>query len=195
MNGLNESCAKIGETLKAYREKVGLKQTVVAQLSGISTSMLSQIERSLVSPSVSTLFSVCRAMGMDIVDLFKSVNQKNPIQIHHPIDRSIEESDSVRLDPLIMRTSTEHFEEMNLMEIKPGKQISLSGREKNKSALGFVLAGTVTFEVEEASYILKKGDSLYLPYIPPHTYKNTGKTSFKVIWCLIPDRQGFVTSH
>ncbi len=60
----------------------------VAKKSGISSSMLSQIDSSIVSPSVNTLFALCNTMGMDMTNLMKSINRTNPIRIYHPEERS-----------------------------------------------------------------------------------------------------------
>jgi transcriptional regulator with XRE-family HTH domain len=45
---------QIGRMLKLYREKTGRNQGEIATQAGISISMLSQIERGMVSPSIDT---------------------------------------------------------------------------------------------------------------------------------------------
>ena len=86
----NNPALKIGPLLKQYREGIRLTQSHVAKKSGISSSMLSQIESSIVSPSVNTLFAICNTMGMDMTNLMKSINQTNPIRLFHQEERSRE---------------------------------------------------------------------------------------------------------
>ncbi len=80
----NNSASKIGPLIKQHREGVRLTQSNVAKKSGISSSMLSQIESSIVSPSVNTIFAICNAMGMHMTSLMKSINQTNPIRLFYP---------------------------------------------------------------------------------------------------------------
>ena len=72
----------IGNILKVFREKTRKKQGEVATKAGISISMLSQIERGVVSPSIDTLFCVCKAVGMDIADLFRRISPDAPVRLH-----------------------------------------------------------------------------------------------------------------
>ena len=52
---LKQIVPKIGKILKVFREKTGQNQGDIASKAGISISMLSQIERGMVSPSIETL--------------------------------------------------------------------------------------------------------------------------------------------
>ena len=191
---MKEPCARIGEILKNFREKSGLKQMVVAKRSGISTSMLSQIERSLVSPSVNTLFSVCNAMGMDITDLFRMITHENPVYVYHDKDRTRQISNASIFETLIMRTVTPHFEEMFLMEINPGQELGLSGKGKDGAAMGYVFSGTVSLIMDDKKYSIKKNDSIYFPMLKAHVFQNNGKSTFKAIWCLVPTRKHYQNS-
>ncbi len=188
LNG-NNPTAKIGPLLKKYRERVRLTQSSVAIRANISSSMLSQIESSIVSPSVSTLFAICNAMGMDMVYLMKSIAQINPVSIYHPNERSREDYNNSVFETLISKQTTPHSAELQLLEIKPNQEIALRGKGLDVVAMGYVLAGSVLLTVEEKTeYVLKKGDSILFHSLSTHAFKNTGKTLFKAIWCLSPLR-------
>src|SRR5262245_27203842 len=60
----------IGRGLRAQREKLGLTLREVARRAGVSASLISQIERDKVNPSVSTLYALVRELGITMGDLF-----------------------------------------------------------------------------------------------------------------------------
>lgn len=183
----NDPASKIGPLLKHYRECIRLTQSYVAKKSGISSSMLSQIENSIVSPSVSTLFAICSTMGMDIAGLMKSINHINPIRVFRPDERSREDYSNAVFEDLIYQSETPNGAKLQLLEINPGQEISLTGKGKDVLVMGYILAGTVMLIVEEeAEYILKKGDSILFKSLCPHRFKNIGKTAFKSVWSFCP---------
>ena len=61
--------ARLSTRLRAARKAKGLSLEAVAQLSGVSRSMLSQVERGESSPTVATLWNLTRALGTDFAGL------------------------------------------------------------------------------------------------------------------------------
>ncbi|WOI57560.1 XRE family transcriptional regulator [Palleronia sp. LCG004] len=59
------------ERLRRARQSRGLSLDAVARLSGVSRSMVSQIERGASSPTVSTLWNLTRALGVDFAGLLE----------------------------------------------------------------------------------------------------------------------------
>ncbi len=189
MNNASNSnpALKIGPLLKHYRESVRLTQSYVAKKSGISSSMLSQIESSIVSPSVSTLFAICSTMGMDMANLMKSINQTNPVHVFHPDGRSREDYSNAVFEDLVSVSETPNGAKLQLLEINPGQEISLKGKGKEMLVMGYVITGTVVMVIEETTeYIIKKGDSVLFKSLCPHSFKNIGKSVFKAVWSLSP---------
>lgn len=60
---------RLASRLKQERKKKGLSLEALAQLSGVSRSMLSQIERSESSPTVASLWNLTRALNVDFAGL------------------------------------------------------------------------------------------------------------------------------
>src|SRR4030066_1424423 len=59
---------RVGERIKELRERKGLSLKEVAELSGFSTALLSQMENHLVSPSLGTIIKLARAFGVRVGD-------------------------------------------------------------------------------------------------------------------------------
>src|SRR4051812_29285141 len=62
--------SRIGERLRAERQRKGLTVREMARRVGVSPSLISQIERDKVNPSVSTLWGLVTVLGLPMSDLF-----------------------------------------------------------------------------------------------------------------------------
>jgi transcriptional regulator with XRE-family HTH domain len=61
--------SRLAQRLKQARTERALSLDAVAQLSGVSRSMVSQIERGTSSPTVATLWNLTNALGIDFAGL------------------------------------------------------------------------------------------------------------------------------
>ena len=68
----NDITAHLAARLKAARAERGLSLEALSKLSGVSRSMLSQIERGASSPTVASLWNLTRALGVDFAGLLDS---------------------------------------------------------------------------------------------------------------------------
>ncbi|MEE4187548.1 MAG: XRE family transcriptional regulator [Roseobacter sp.] len=72
--------AQLPQRLKEARRGQGLSLDAVAKLSGVSRSMVSQIERGESSPTVSTLWNLTRALQVDFAGLLDVVTAEPQIE-------------------------------------------------------------------------------------------------------------------
>lgn len=79
-NGSN-MLAQLPARLKMARREKGLSLDAVAKLSGVSRSMVSQIERGESSPTVSTLWNLTRALQVDFAGLLDQATTDDPLDI------------------------------------------------------------------------------------------------------------------
>src|SRR6202158_4691480 len=61
----------LGSRLRQARERKGMTVRGLARYVGVSPSLVSQIERSRVMPSVGTLYAITNELGLVVDDLFK----------------------------------------------------------------------------------------------------------------------------
>ncbi len=69
MNDRTEITARLAKRLKEERAAKGLSLDALAKLSGVSRSMLSQIERGESSPTVASLWNLTQALKVDFSNL------------------------------------------------------------------------------------------------------------------------------
>ncbi|MGH1541510.1 MAG: helix-turn-helix domain-containing protein [Arenicella sp.] len=81
MNDNNDIALRLATRLKSSRKNKGLSLDAVAKLSGVSKSMLSQIERGESSPTVATLWNLTKALQTDFSGLLDGDSaDKKPIK-------------------------------------------------------------------------------------------------------------------
>lgn len=67
--------------LKEARRAQGLSLEAVANLSGVSRSMVSQIERGESSPTIATLWNLTRALQVDFAGLLESKDAQDHVEV------------------------------------------------------------------------------------------------------------------
>lgn len=72
--------------LKEARKSQGLSLDAVANLSGVSRSMVSQIERGESSPTIATLWNLTRALNVDFAGLLDQGDQDDRIDVLRAAD-------------------------------------------------------------------------------------------------------------
>lgn len=80
MNEKSSIAERLARRLKETRKSKGLSLEATSKLSGVSRSMLSQIERGESSPTVATLWSLTRALQVDFAGLLDEGNTEGTIK-------------------------------------------------------------------------------------------------------------------
>lgn len=62
---------RLGRQLAGLRQKHGLSQTQLADMSGVGRAHLSQIENGAVSARVDTLYAIAQALEITLAEIFK----------------------------------------------------------------------------------------------------------------------------
>ena len=72
---------RIGSVLHGIRQAQGLSLDQVAASSGVSKSMLSQIERDLTNPTFATLWRLAKALGVTLEDMVGGTHRDRGIEV------------------------------------------------------------------------------------------------------------------
>jgi|WetSurMetagenome_2_1015567.scaffolds.fasta_scaffold00168_4 transcriptional regulator with XRE-family HTH domain len=189
---LKSSVPEIGRILRLFREKLKKNQGHVAKTAGISTSMLSQIERGAVAPSIDTLMAVCAALEMDAADLFRRISPGTPVRVNHAGKRLFTQTRGVRFEQLASITDAGHPAEMLLLELAPGKEAGMSGNGHEGVEMGYVLSGNAVLVVNGEEFTVAEGDSVSYDSHLPHKLVNKGKTAFRAVWNALPPHKDYL---
>lgn len=184
---------RFGEKIRIVRERRGMTLKEVGSEANVSESLVSQIERNKVSPSVDTLMAITDALDIDPEYLFRDYKKKRKIQI-------IEESkrNSLSLNDVVYYQLASISEndtksvvtevESMLIQIEPGGQKGDIEYGHPGNEIGIILSGTGELLYGTETYELNKGDSLSFSSDIPHILRNKGEEIMQAIWIITPQR-------
>jgi transcriptional regulator with XRE-family HTH domain len=197
----------LGDRIREERRREKLTLEKLSQKTGLSKSFLSQVERGLAQPSVSSLKKIARELGISVVALFAGeTDQQNRSSFLPTFSKNgpkyAEDFQVVRANrrkSLTLPGSKVSYDllspdlnrqlEVMYMRIDPGEHsgdepmIDLPGEK-----FGLVLRGLLEVRVGEEVQQIRAGDSLYFPAHFPHSWRGMGKEPIEVIWVLTPPR-------
>lgn len=184
---------KFGEKLRAVRERKGYTLKDVAGRAGVSESLISQIERNRVSPSIDTLLLIADILNIDYEHLFSEYRQKRKVSIVRATERGSINHHKVAVHQLSRNSEVPDAPaiEAYLLEIEEGGE--KGNREYGHTGweFGIILTGEAELTYGNENYTLAEGDSISFPSSTPHLFKNIGENTLKAIWVVTPPRKLF----
>lgn len=174
------------------REKTSRSQAQVAGASEISVSMLSQIERGRVSPSIDTLLRVCAALDLEVSEVFERLAPGRPVRIYRPGERLRSNGEGVVYEQLAGSPDPAFPSEMFLLEVEPGRRIGFSGSAHEGIEMGYVLSGRAVISLGGRKYEVTRGDSVSFSAQVPHRLSNHTGSCFRAIWTVMPPHKDYL---
>ena len=202
--------ARIGQRLRAERERLGLSLRKLAARLQISPSALSQIETGRSRPSVRTLYALVTELGISLDALFAAeaeapedpratLSQRGPGGItvrsmnHDPsqIVQRANERKTIELESGVVweRLNPTGDRDVEFLEVtydvggassRDGTYMRHAGRE-----YGLVLSGRLQVTVGYEEFELSPGDSICFESWTPHRLATIGDEPVKAIWFVI----------
>ncbi len=184
---------KFGSKLRAVRERKGITLKDVANIASVSESLVSQIERNKVSPSIDTLLKIADALNIDLEYLFKDYKQNKKVTLIKADERSSLKHNEVTYHKLssMHEESEKHSFEVFLLEIAPDAEKGDIEYGHTGKEWGIILEGAANLHYGTEIYSLEKGDSVSFSSDIPHSLKNKSDTILQAIWVITPSRSLF----
>lgn len=175
---------QIGEKIKQLRKKYGLTQEELANRTELSKGFISQLERDLTSPSISTLTDILECLGVSLKDFFTEPVEEKIVFSNADIFEKIDPDLGCKVEWLITSAQTNQMEPI-LITLEPGGSSTPDDPHEGEE-FGHVLSGSVTLHLGEKKYKLKKGDSFYFTPASPHYLENKSTKQARILWVSTP---------
>lgn len=165
----------------------------VAQSAGVSESLVSQIERNRISPSIDTLLAVAEALEVDLEYLFADWKRTKRVSVVRRGDRARRTVEGVRYEQLsgMTDTSEQYGIEAVMIEVPPGRARGNAVYGHPGKELGVVVSGSAQLSYGTETYLLEEGDSVSFASDIPHVLRNVGKRTLAALWVNTPPRLQF----
>ncbi|HEY5584598.1 MAG TPA: XRE family transcriptional regulator [Ruminiclostridium sp.] len=163
----------IAENLKGLREQRKLSLDNLAKLSGVSKSMLGQIERGEVNPTVLTVWKISNGLKISFTQLMSRPEADIEFVDKSEMQPLVEDKGKIRNFPVFPFDSTRRFE-MYSLEIDESGYLSSEAHPEGTQEFITIFFGEVTISIGSEYFVVKTGNSIRFKADCPHTYKNTG---------------------
>jgi transcriptional regulator with XRE-family HTH domain len=162
--------------LKELRSERGWSLDELAQASGVSRSMLSQVERNQANPTLAVALRIARAFGMSLADLAETPGAISSLAVIRADDqeyhyRSDKDCSIRTLSPLHLEKDVEFYE----VQLKEGGALRSAAHFEGTREFLTVQKGRIKVVSDRDSEELSRGDSVNYRADVPHAIVNIGK--------------------
>ncbi|HIR93575.1 MAG TPA: helix-turn-helix transcriptional regulator [Candidatus Egerieimonas intestinavium] len=163
----------VAKNIKRLREERNLSMDQLAKLSGVSKSMLAQVERGDGNPTLSTLWKLSNGMKVPFDAL--TVRPKTPYEIVKPAEMQplLEDNGKVRNYSLFPDDENRRFA-VYYLELEPGSYWQSEPHLRGTEEFITVFGGTLEIIADNQCFAVAKGESIRFMGDTIHSYRNTG---------------------
>jgi transcriptional regulator with XRE-family HTH domain len=187
----------IGTRLAELRKEHRYSIRKLAERAGVSASLISDVERGKVEPSISTLKRVSDALGTTLTYFFSEPAARNG-RVVRAGERVVLRGDEVANEEhrSAMQTSGIRFElaspesaetiEAIYGRYEPGASLGDEPVTHEGEEWGMVLRGRLKIWVGDEIYFLDPGDAIGFPSTTPHRLENVADEPLEYLWINTP---------
>lgn len=178
---MNQALAAIGGRIRELRQSRNWTLQALASATGLSSGMLSLVERGRASPSIGSLIIISNVLDVTMSDLLaegKAADEK--IVVRYSEAKLIETSQHVIRR--VLKEDQTHALSIAINEYEPHTGSSESPISHEGFEYGFVLEGKLSVEVDQAKYLLEPGDLISYSSRRPHRIWNHSAQKVRTLW-------------
>lgn len=174
----------IGARIRERRKSMDLTLEELASRSELTKGFLSQVERNLTSPSISTLEDILEALGMSLADFFSEKEEEQIV--FGKADFFEDEQDSYGITWIVPNAQKNKMEPI-LLNLPPKGESFEVGNHQGEE-FGYVLSGSVILRLEDGRKLkAEAGQTFYLDGRHSHLLQNASeKKGAQVLWISEP---------
>jgi transcriptional regulator with XRE-family HTH domain len=173
-DGTDELTVAVGENLRRQRVRRGLSLEKLAEVSGVSRSMLGQIELGQSTPTIKTLWRISGALKLPFSALIAAGPHRGTRLLKAGDAKTLTSQDgsftSRALFPFDDERKVEFYELKLAARAVERAEAHAPGTRENL----FVAEGVLALTVRDEHYRLDRGDAIVFEADAPHAYENPG---------------------
>jgi XRE family transcriptional regulator, regulator of sulfur utilization len=173
----NAAPAAVGGRIRALREAMGFSLRDLAERTGVSAPMLSQVERGATSPTLAVAERIATGLELTLSQLLR-LDEGEHVAISRAGQRRRYERGGHRFEELTPPLPGQRAD-VSLHTLKPGATTGGPGdppmHEPGSRETAVVLEGALALFVEGARHDLSSGDSVTFDADLPHHFENEGE--------------------
>jgi transcriptional regulator with XRE-family HTH domain len=179
---------KVGREIRRLRRAGGWTLEELSDRSGISTGLISQVERGLGNPSFSTMVQLAHALGVPVARLFVDFERRSPVVRRGERRRLGLDAAAAAAGVVneLLTPGLDHSLELIWVEAPPGYSSADTPFQHAGEEAGVILEGFHRVWLDGVPYDLDPGDAITYSSMIPHWYENRGDVTVKALWVITP---------
>ena len=179
---MSKNQLNLGKRLSDLRKRKNMTLDELSEKSGVSKSILSQIERDLSNPTVVTISRIATALGENLSDFFLKIEVEDTDSIERSRETpSITSKDGLCQLHILGAGETVNWLQWYLLHMKPKGVLDSSSHGPKTFENLTVLEGEVEVDNGGIKEIIKKGDTFRFQTNKNHLIKNISKKNSQVL--------------
>lgn len=175
----------IGTRLLELRRSRELSLRDLGAATGLSATLLSQIERGVTQPSLKTLRLLADYFGQSIATLFQDDSSLEVAEVTRPEERQVITASVGEVEYRRIAHGNGRLEVLQ-GHLEPGATSGDEPRSHDAVECAYVLSGELTAQVGDEVFTLSAGEAVTVNSLKPHRYLNLTDTVTDYILSVTP---------
>ena len=163
----------VADNLKRIRKGCGLSMDQLADMAGVSKSLVGQIERGETSPSIANLWKIAVGLQVPFTLLLETHSAETQIVNKADLDPLNSDDDRFHLYPFFPARPGQDFEIL-FLDLEPGGQSESQPHAPGTTEYIIVSSGTMEIQAGDEVYQVSSGSGIFFAADQPHAYRNKG---------------------
>ena len=175
---------KIMAKLKDIRKEKNITLQELAEATGVTKGMLSQVENNRSIPSLTVFLNIIKSMHIDINGFFTDFNVPFNSKVifkkaaqYQPFEK--ENTVGFHYQRIMSSTIDEYHVDFVLLTLMPNAQRAFV--QTDAYEFKYILKGKVEYTIGEEIFTMEQGDSIFFDATEPHNPKNIGDTEAQLL--------------
>ena len=170
---MDDILVKLGKQLKRVRLRKELSLKQVAEMSDVSTGLISKIENFRTTPSLPVLLKIMQALQIDLSELNLMSNSSAPYILIKRGEGELEErEDSMGLEYTFLFSNSLNDSTLRTYIVKVNKGVYREPISTDAIELIYVIYGKLDYIINDEVVILNEGDVLFFDGSAAHAVHN-----------------------
>jgi transcriptional regulator with XRE-family HTH domain len=171
----------LGARVKACREEEGMTLLDLAERSGVAPSTVQKIEKGHMVPTIAVLMKIARGLRRRVSYFLGDEEGSREVSHRSATARSaMGTTNQIRVERLAADLRDPDFDAYEII-VPPGKSSGKEPLRHRGDELAIGLQGEVEFHIGGDQFVLRAGDSLHFKSSLPHSWRNAGGRTARMI--------------
>lgn len=176
--------SRIGRKIAEFRQENNLTIKEFSVLSGISTALISQLERGIGNPSLSILKIIAETLGTSLSSLFvEDIDNTSLIRRKSEQEKIHDPNEKNAVYYVLTPGPLQSNVELLMMILKPHSESNTTGFSQHfEEEIAYIVEGEAVMVFENEEFRLTREDTIRILPSRKHKLKNTTEQPVKVLF-------------